>query len=89
MTEQPEFETTVEPSVAPSEVQPLRRPRNAPGFFSLIVGVLSLLACAYALTDGVIANYSVSLIWWLAGGALLTGLLLLASTLWPSQRGPK
>ena len=72
-------------TVTPTSVSPRPR-RGGPRVFTLIVGVVSLLACVYALTDGAIGEYAPGFSWWLAGAALLAGILILASTFRPNRK---
>ena len=59
--------------------------RRRPDIFTLIVGLVALVASAYALTDGSIWLPTIDFRWVLAGGALLIGLLLLVASLRPRR----
>ena len=60
--------------------------RRGPDVFTLIVGLVALVASAYALSDGRIWLPNVDFRWVIAGGALLVGLLLLGASLRPRRR---
>jgi len=63
-----------------------RRVRRGPDAMTLIVGVVTLIASAYMLGDGDIWLPRLDFRWIVAGGALLVGLLLLASSLRSGRR---
>jgi hypothetical protein len=54
-------------------------PKRFPDVLTLIAGIGTLLVSAYVLTDGAFTIPNPT--WLLAGGALLVGILLLASSL--------
>jgi len=59
--------------------------RRRPDIFTLIVGLVALVASAYALTDGSIWLPHIDFRWVAAGGALVIGLLLLVASLRPRR----
>jgi hypothetical protein len=73
-----EYETDVEQE----------RRRRFPDPVNLVVGVLTLLAAGYAISDGHWGLGSVDPRWVIAGGALLIGLLLLGASVRPRRGRP-
>lgn len=61
------------------------RRRRFPDPFSLIVGLLTLVVSAYALSDGALDLPTMDPRWWIAGGALFVGLMLLGASVRPSR----
>lgn len=57
-----------------------------PDFFTLLTGLAALCVSSYVLTDGHLWLPTVDLRWLITGGALLVGLLLLASSLRGGRR---
>lgn len=59
------------------------RTRNRRGVdvFGLIIGLGVLGASGYALSDGRLLPPNLDPVWWLAGGAVLVGVLLLVNSL--------
>lgn len=60
--------------------------RRWPDLFTLLCGVATLFVSSYVLTDGRVWVPTADLRWVLAGGALLVGLLMLASSLRGGRR---
>jgi len=60
--------------------------RGAPRIFSLLIGIVGLVAAAYALTDGAIDDLPFGAAGVLAAAALLVGALILAWTVLPRRR---
>jgi len=60
--------------------------RRWPDLFTMLVGLATLFASAYVLTDGRVWVPTVDPRWLLAGGAGLVGLLMLASSLRGGRR---
>ena len=60
--------------------------RRWPDVFTLLVGLATLFASAYVLTDGNLWVPSMDPRWLITGGALFVGLLLLASSLRGGRR---
>jgi hypothetical protein len=59
-----------------------RRPRRrGVDVFTLLIGIATLFASAYTLTDGVTWLPEFDLRWVLAGGAVLFGVLMLGASL--------
>ncbi|MGH3439372.1 MAG: hypothetical protein ACRDRN_23295 [Sciscionella sp.] len=61
--------------------------RRGPDLLALIAGLAAILASAYILTDGASWLPSIDPRWLLAGGALLVGVLMLASSMRSSHNG--
>jgi hypothetical protein len=55
--------------------------RRRPDLLTLLAGVGTLLVSSYVLSDGAIGVGSLNPTWLLAGGALLVGVLMLASSM--------
>lgn len=55
--------------------------RRRPDLLTLLAGLGTLLVASYVLTDGAFWVPSLNPTWLLAGGALLVGVLMLASSL--------
>lgn len=62
------------------------RRRRFPDAWSLIIGLVTLLVSAYALSDGAINLPSADPRWLIAGGALFVGLMLLGASIRPRRR---
>ena len=60
--------------------------RRWPDVFTLIMGLATLVASGYVLTDGRLWLPTVDPRWLVTGGALLVGVLLLASSLKGGRR---
>jgi fatty acid desaturase len=60
--------------------------RRGVDVFTLLVGLVALVASSYAITDGRIWLPGLDFRWVIAGGALVVGLLLLAASLRPRRR---
>ena len=60
--------------------------RRWPDVFTLIMGLATLVASGYVLSDGRLWLPTVDPRWLVTGGALLVGLLLLASSLKGGRR---
>lgn len=60
--------------------------RGGPRVFTLLVGIVGLVASAYALTDGAVDSLPFGGTGVLAGAALLVGVLILAWTVRPTHR---
>ena len=60
--------------------------RRWPDVFTLIMGLATLVASGYVLSDGRLWLPTVDPRWLVTGGALLVGLLLLASSLRGGRR---
>jgi hypothetical protein len=59
-----------------------RRPRRGfPDPFALIVGIVTLVVSAYALSDGAFDLPAIDPRWLIGGGALFVGLMLLGASL--------
>ncbi|GAA0595983.1 hypothetical protein GCM10010174_08990 [Kutzneria viridogrisea] len=61
--------------------------RGGPRVFTLLIGLVGLLGCGYALTDGAVERLPFGPTGLLAGAALLVGVLILAWTVRPGSRG--
>jgi len=57
-----------------------------PDAWSLIIGLVTLLVSAYALSDGAVNLPSADPRWLIAGGALFVGLMLLGASVRPRRR---
>ncbi|WP_235022399.1 hypothetical protein [Amycolatopsis alkalitolerans] len=66
-----------------TEQRPRRRGVDV---FSLLIGIATLFASAYTLTDGTAWFPSLDLRWLLAGGAILFGVLMLGASLRGGRR---
>ena len=66
-----------------SESQTEQRPQRRPGidFVALIMGLATLCASAYVLTDGATWLPPFNVRWILAGGAILAGAMMLAASM--------
>jgi len=60
--------------------------RRRPDLLTLLAGLATLFAAAFVLTDGEVWVPTLDPRWLLAGGALLVGLLLLASSVRRGRR---
>lgn len=60
--------------------------RRGPDLFTMLCGLATLFVSSYVLTDGRVWVPTVDLRWLLAGGALLVGVLMLASSLRGGRR---
>jgi hypothetical protein len=69
-----------------TDTEQQERRRRFPDPVNLIVGLLTLLAAGYALSDGRWNFGTTDPRWVIAGVALLVGLLLLGSSLRPRRR---
>ncbi len=63
-----------------------RRTRRFPDPLGLIVGLVTLLVSAYALSSGAWDLPAVDPRWLIAGGALFVGLMLLGASFRPNRR---
>ena len=64
-----------------------RRPRRAfPDPVALIIGLITLVVSAYALSDGALDLPAMDPRWLIGGGALFVGLMLLGASLRPGRR---
>ncbi len=68
------------------EGTPAAQASRAPDVFTLLAGVATLLVAAYLLGDGASWTPDVDLRWLVAGGAALTGTLLLITSLLTNRR---
>ena len=62
------------------------RRRRFPDAWSLIIGLVTLVVSAYALSDGAVNLPAADPRWLIAGGALFVGLMLLGASVRPRQR---
>jgi hypothetical protein len=62
-----------------------RRARRFPDPFALVVGLVTLLVAAYTLSDGAIDLPAADPRWYIAGGALFVGLMLLGASIRPRR----
>lgn len=60
--------------------------RRRPDVFTLLVGLATLVASGYVLTDGALWLPTVDPRWLITGAALFVGLMLLASSLRGGRR---
>jgi hypothetical protein len=60
--------------------------KRGPDLFTLIAGIATLVVSGYVLTDGQMWLPEMNPTWVLAGGALLVGVLMLASSLRGGRR---
>ena len=59
-----------------------RRPRRAfPDPVAMIIGIITLVVSAYALSDGAFDLPAIDPRWLIGGGALVVGLMLLGASL--------
>ena len=56
-----------------------------PDPFTLIVGLITLLVAAYTLSDGAVNLPAADPRWYIAGGALFVGLMLLGASVRPRR----
>jgi hypothetical protein len=68
---------------APAETQPAKRGIDG---FTLIAGILALMATGYILGDGAAWFPDFSFRWVMAGAAVLVGVLMLATSLRGNRR---
>lgn len=68
------------------EMTEQRPRRRGVDVFTLLIGIATLFASAYTLTDGVTWLPSFDLRWVLAGGAILFGVLMLGASLRGGRR---
>jgi len=57
-----------------------------PDAWSLIIGLVTLVVSAYALSDGAVDLPTADPRWLIAGGALFVGLMLLGASIRPRRR---
>lgn len=74
-----------ETTTVPTEQQS-HRCRRFPDAWSLIIGLITLVISAYALSDGALNLPSADPRWLIAGGALFVGLMLLGASVRPRRR---
>jgi hypothetical protein len=67
------------------QTEPGRRWRF-PDAWSLIIGLVTLVVSAYALSDGALDLPQADPRWLIAGGALFVGLMLLGASIRPRRR---
>ena len=74
-----------ETTTVPTEQQSHRAWRF-PDAWSLIIGLITLVVSAYALSDGAVNIPAADPRWLIAGGALFVGLMLLGASIRPKRR---
>jgi hypothetical protein len=69
-----------------TETEQTETRRRWPDVFTLLCGLVTLFVASYVLTDGRVWVPRMDVRWLLAGGALLVGVLMLASSLRGGRR---